>query len=286
MAPAVPWSTKRIPVLETDAANIQAWLAAVLPIIAFDDASQLLTNAVPRTVAGRDLARNILLFLSQTIDGSLSSYLVDDDPAASWTALLALRPANAKAIENAAATINKLRLADITVGDDTRINRAAHTALHEMDASHYHATVLTQMHRILRGIDDIPEMSAIVLQYSKIDDPTNATIAELFADIQQHAPAHHVALAQADSVCAMCDRAGYNATNCRTKALLFEKDRINPAAIDSLRQIGNEDRSTFHAVARIPARDQVLHRTFSHAGADPLRLIDRAHPTTRSTLDK
>jgi hypothetical protein len=80
MAPAVP-------VLETDAANIQAWLAAVRPIIAFHDASQLLTNAVPRTVAGRALTRQILPFLSQTIDGSLSNCLVDDDPAASWTAL-------------------------------------------------------------------------------------------------------------------------------------------------------------------------------------------------------
>jgi hypothetical protein len=68
-----------------------------------------------------------------------------------------------------------------------RLHRAAHTALHDMDASHYHATVLRQMHRILRGIDDIPEMSAVVLQYSKIDGPTNATITELFADIQQHA---------------------------------------------------------------------------------------------------
>jgi hypothetical protein len=43
---------------------------------------------------------------------------------------------------------------------------------------------------------------------------------------------------------------------------------------------------TVHAVARIPARDQVLHHTFSHAGANALRLIDRAHLTTRSTLDK
>jgi hypothetical protein len=42
----------------------------------------------------------------------------------------------------------------------------------------------------------------------------------------------------------------------------------------------------FYAVARIPARDQVLHRTFSHAGADALRLIDRAHSTTQATLDK
>jgi hypothetical protein len=41
-----------------------------------------------------------------------------------------------------------------------------------------------------------------------------------------------------------------------------------------------------HAVARIPAHDQVLHRTFSHTGADALRLIDRAHPTSRATLDK
>jgi hypothetical protein len=51
MAPGVPWSTMRVPVLETDAANIQAWLAAVRPIIAFHDGSQLLTNAAPRTVA-------------------------------------------------------------------------------------------------------------------------------------------------------------------------------------------------------------------------------------------
>jgi hypothetical protein len=57
MAPAVPWSAKRVPVLETDAANIQAWLAAVRPIIAFSDASQPLTYAVPRTVAGRALTR-------------------------------------------------------------------------------------------------------------------------------------------------------------------------------------------------------------------------------------
>jgi hypothetical protein len=42
-------------------------------------------------------------------------------------------------------------------------------------------------------------MSAIVLQYSKIDDSINASITVIFADIQQHAPAHHVALAQADS---------------------------------------------------------------------------------------
>jgi hypothetical protein len=74
-----------------------------------------------------------------------------------------------------------------------------------MDGNHYHAAVLTQMHLILRGIDDIPEMSAIVLQCSKIDSPTNATVIEIFADIQQHAPAHHVPLAQADSVCAVCD---------------------------------------------------------------------------------
>jgi hypothetical protein len=80
MTPAVPWSTMRVPVLETDAANIQAWLASVRSIIAFHDASQLLTNAVPRTAAGRALARQILLVLSQTIDGSLSSCLVEDDP--------------------------------------------------------------------------------------------------------------------------------------------------------------------------------------------------------------
>jgi hypothetical protein len=132
--------------------------------------------------AGRALARHIILFLSQTTDGSLSSCLVDDDPAASWAALLALRPANAKAIETAAATINKLRLSGITVGDFTRIHRAAHTALHDMDAKHCHAAILTQMHRILRDIDDIPEMSAIVLQYSTIDDPANATVTELFAE--------------------------------------------------------------------------------------------------------
>jgi hypothetical protein len=125
MAPAVPWSTKRVPVLETDAATIQAWIAAVRPIIAFHDASQLLINAVTRTVAGGSLARQIFLFLSKTIDGSLSSCLVDDDPAASWTALLALRPAKAKAIENTSATIKKMRLADTTVGDYTRFHRTA-----------------------------------------------------------------------------------------------------------------------------------------------------------------
>jgi hypothetical protein len=242
MAPAVPWSTKRVPVLATDAANIQAWLAAVRPIIAFHDASELLTSAVPRTPPGRALARQVLLFLSQTTEASLSSCLVDNDPAASWTALLALRPANAKAIESTAATINKVRLTDTTVGDYTRLHRAAHTALHDMDANHYHAAALTQMHRILRGIDDIPELSAVVLQYSKIDDPNNATVTELFADIQQHAPSHHVALSQADSVCAVCDRAGHNSTNCRTKALLFKNGRINPAAIDALRHLGHDKR--------------------------------------------
>jgi hypothetical protein len=138
----------------------------------------------------------------------LSSCLVDDEPAASWTDILALGPANAKGIENAAAIINKLRLADTTVGDYTRLHRAAHTAQHDVDASHYLGTVLTPVHRILRGIDDIPEISAIILQNSKIDDSNKATIIERFADIQLHDPALHVALAQADSVCAVCDHAG------------------------------------------------------------------------------
>jgi hypothetical protein len=40
----------------------------------------------------------------------------------------------------------------------------------------------------------------------------------------------------------MCDRAGHNATNSRTKALLFRNGRINPAAIDALRQLGNDER--------------------------------------------
>jgi hypothetical protein len=93
--------------------------------------------------------------------------LIDDDPAASWNVLLTLRPANAKAIETAAATINKLRLADTTVGDYARLYRVAHTVLHDMDANHYHAAEQMQMHHILRGMDTMPEMSAIVLQYSK-----------------------------------------------------------------------------------------------------------------------
>jgi hypothetical protein len=40
----------------------------------------------------------------------------------------------------------------------------------------------------------------------------------------------------------VCDRAGHNATNCRTKALLFKNGTINPAAIDALLQLGNDDR--------------------------------------------
>jgi hypothetical protein len=43
---------------------------------------------------------------------------------------------------------------------------------------------------------------------------------------------------------------------------------------------------TVHAVARVPVRDQALHRKFSHAGADALWLNDRAQPTTRATLDR
>jgi hypothetical protein len=77
---------KAIPILQTDAANIQAWLAAVRAITAFYNASRLLTKAVISTASGRALARQILLFLSQIIDGSLSSCLIKDDPAVSWTA--------------------------------------------------------------------------------------------------------------------------------------------------------------------------------------------------------
>jgi hypothetical protein len=33
-----------------------------------------------------------------------------------------------------------------------------------------------------------------------------------------------------------------NDTNCRTKALLFKNGRVNPAAIDALCQLGNDDR--------------------------------------------
>jgi hypothetical protein len=89
-------------------------------------------------------------------------------------------PANTKAIETAAATINKLRLADTTVDDYTRLHRASHTFLH-IGANHYHAAAQTQMHPILRGIDETLNMSAVVLQCSNIDCPTNETVTELFA---------------------------------------------------------------------------------------------------------
>jgi hypothetical protein len=84
MTSTVPWFTKRASDLEIDAVNIQAWLAAVRLIIVFQDASQLLTNAVPRTEAGRALARQIIFFLSQTTDGSLSSCLFDDVGIRCW----------------------------------------------------------------------------------------------------------------------------------------------------------------------------------------------------------
>jgi hypothetical protein len=134
-----------------------------------------------------------------------------------------------------------------------------------MDASHYHAAVLTQMHRILCGIDDIPVMSATVPQYSNMDDPTNENITELFADIQEHAPSHHVSLSQADSVCAVCDRAEHNTTNCRTKALLFKNGRINPTAIDALRQLSNDDRRIQRGRGRrYEARDRRQQRTIAN----------------------
>jgi hypothetical protein len=48
MAPAVTWSTKRVPVLETDAANIQAWLAAALSSPSTTPANYLPTQCPAR----------------------------------------------------------------------------------------------------------------------------------------------------------------------------------------------------------------------------------------------
>jgi hypothetical protein len=84
-------------------------------------------------------------------------------------------------------------------------------------------------------------------------------------EIQQHNPAHHVALAQADSVYAVCDHAGHDATSCLTKAPLFKNSRINPAAIDALRSLGNDNRSSQRDRGRrYEARDRRQQRAIAN----------------------
>jgi hypothetical protein len=62
----------------------------------------------------------------------------------------------------------------------------------------------------------------------------------------------------------MC-RADHNATNCRTKAPLFKNGRINPAAIDALRQLGNDDRRSQRGRGRgYEARDSRQQRAIAN----------------------
>jgi hypothetical protein len=63
----------------------------------------------------------------------------------------------------------------------------------------------------------------------------------------------------------VCDRAGHNATNCRTKALVFKNGRINPAAIDALRQLGNDNKRSQRGRER---RNEARHRRQQRAIAN------------------
>jgi hypothetical protein len=94
---------------------MQMWLRAVQPIITFHAAQDLLNGSPESTAAGRALSRQCMLFFAQTTDSAFATCLVANDPAATWAALKALRPATNKAIEDVARVIGPLRLAEIDV---------------------------------------------------------------------------------------------------------------------------------------------------------------------------
>jgi hypothetical protein len=96
MAPLTAWPIKNVLVLVPDASNIQSWLGAVEPIISFHDADDLTQHGyVPTNAASRGLARQFILFLSQTTDPSLKCCINSDDTAGSHAALKNLRPSTA-----------------------------------------------------------------------------------------------------------------------------------------------------------------------------------------------
>jgi hypothetical protein len=204
------------------------WLRAVQPIVTFHDAQDLLNGPTESTAAGRALSRQCMLFFAQTTDSALATCLVANDPAATWAALKALRPAINKAIEDVARVIGALRLADNDVTEYISHHRAANTQRQDMAPDHHHVQVSTQLQRILQGAEGISELNAICLKYGDINDPTAAALTALFSDIRQHAPSHVAARVQANEqdVCAVCDKRDHNAPECYTRALLFKNGRL------------------------------------------------------------
>jgi hypothetical protein len=248
MAPLTAWPIKNVPVLVPDASNIQAWMGAVEPIITFHDADDLTQHGyVPTNAASRGLARQFIIFLSQTTDPSLKCCINSDDTAGSLAALKDLHPSTAQAIEDAAEVINSLRLVDVDVAAYTAAHRAAHTQLGAISATHHHSQVSIHLRRIMKGVEGIPELAAVVLQYGNNDAPTADSVTALFADIRRFAPSHITANNVRspdgyDDACAVCDRRGHNARDYRTRALLFKDGRLNHAAIAILRDAVDEDR--------------------------------------------
>jgi hypothetical protein len=184
-----------------------------------------------------------MLFFAQTTDSALATCLVANDPAATWAALKALRPAINKAIEDVARVIGALRLADNDVTEYISHHRAANTQRQDMAPDHHHVQVSTQLQRILQGAEGISELNAICLKYGDINDPTAAALTALFSDIRQHAPSHVAARVQANEqdVCAVCDKRDHNAPECYTRALLFKNGRLNQHAISALRRAANDN---------------------------------------------
>jgi hypothetical protein len=84
-----------------------------------------------------------MLFFAQTTGSELATCLVAKDPAATWAAIKALRPATNKAIDDVARVIGALRLADNDVTEYITHHRAAHTQLQDMARDHHHAPVST-----------------------------------------------------------------------------------------------------------------------------------------------
>jgi hypothetical protein len=78
----------------------------------------------------------------------------------------------------------------VDVAAYTAAHRAAHTQLGAMSATHHHSQVSIQLRRIMKGVEGIPELAAVVLQYGNTDAPTAASVTALFADIRRFSPSH------------------------------------------------------------------------------------------------
>lgn len=176
-----PWPTADIPTLSDTLDNFYAWSSLVEAMADFYDATHLLTAAP--SDAERRLAKQLTFFLSRTVAPPHRPALLGKPPAVAWALLQALNPQTGHSLEDLVQQGFELRLTDHGPTSYATEHRLVQSKIVQRQADHHYATPQAYLNRVLKGMDDHPDVRHLRTTFRQIPHPTLADVEHLFREL-------------------------------------------------------------------------------------------------------